>query len=590
MKLKKILTFIGLLTLTSCMGQPTSSLENTSSIRGPLFGSDLTFTDSDADKILSTLKTELPCVKSAKSYKMTEMTSSNADALIFEFKDVSNVQEAIATYETDLENLDFELLQASVDGSIIDFAQKEVGTDLIQVVYYSESTSVVVESYIYYNQVSIIYDSKTWPSSQIESFTGGIIVPEYSPEVNKGYMFSIGEDAYGPYMMVALTTTPPNAIEEYNTILESANWTLDNSYYVSYGTMIALDPTSKVKLYYEIVNSNLEISITLEESSTPVDGRPNGGGDSSTMTPTYEKPESYSHDNLHGFILDDINEDETQNVKGHAGSFTTDGEYNLVDTKKFAFDVQCGEFFGGKYYFFTTDYQFGWATYSEEEGYGQTYLQPSINPIVNSLFNQGYYLVPMDMSFNYDDMKMYVLWAQWGLYDSDEDGYYDSLNPDGFESQYISTMNLITFEAGAFKNIVAKTSGKSVVLTGIAYDLEGQLYGLAHTSEVLAKVYFDEDLDAYYLEHYDTKLGKHPSSTMWMFFEYFHASLAFDHNTGKLYYSWSDWGHWEIVDGFSEWSGSLGGIMELNTETGAANIHLFETAYEITGLFSVYYK
>ena len=214
MKLKKILTFIGLLTLTSCMGQPTSSLENTSSIRGPLFGSDLTFTDSDADKILSTLKTELPCVKSAKSYKMTEMTSSNADALIFEFKDVSNVQEAIATYETDLENLDFELLQASVDGSIIDFAQKEVGTDLIQVVYYSESTSVVVESYIYYNQVSIIYDSKTWPSSQIESFTGGIIVPEYSPEVNKGYMFSIGEDAYGPYMMVELTTTPPNAIEE----------------------------------------------------------------------------------------------------------------------------------------------------------------------------------------------------------------------------------------------------------------------------------------------------------------------------------------------------------------------------------------
>ena len=124
-------------------------------------------------------------------------------------------------------------------------------------------------------------------------------------------MFTIGEDAYGPYIIVALTTTPSNAIEEYTSILTNANWKVDDSYYQSYETMIAVDPTNKVKLYYKTVDENLEISITLEETSTPSDGRPNGGGDTSATTPTYTKPETYMHNNRHGFILDDINEDET---------------------------------------------------------------------------------------------------------------------------------------------------------------------------------------------------------------------------------------------------------------------------------------
>lgn len=617
MKLKKIsLLLCSMLlfacdTTTSISSSPNTSNNDDSSliISGPLVQSGLEYSLEDNDKINSVLKTSIPCVSSASNYSMREMVSSDgsASAIVINFTGIKNFETAKNKYQEDLNTLGFETFQASSNGELLDVGNKQVGRDLVQIVYYVDTQKLVfvVEAYIFYNEFPNLSDAESWPVEEIYSFTGGIMVPEYNPAGNDGFNYTIGADEYGTYMIISLLYTPDNAIEEYNAILENNNWKLDDSYYnTSFATMIAIDPTNTVKLYYCIDEGQLEITITFNVNSS-ADGNPDGGGEDGNMTPGVEKPSSYASSNLHGFVLSP----STSSYASSAISINPT-DYSVVDSKKFSFNVQCGAFYGGKYYFFTTDYQFGYATYSEESGYGQTYIQSSTNPIINSLYNQGYYLVPMDMSFNYSDNTMYVLWAKWGLVDTDDDGYYDALNEDGFEDQYISKMNLNTYEAGSFKDIVTDQSGggyTSTVLSGIAFDLDGNLYGVAHTRECLCKLSFSEELDDFVITDYliseleDGQSWINPFHVTFpgswlgcqgrLFMEYMHATLAFDYATGKLYYAWSDYESYTIENGSSKWDGELGGIMEIDTTTGiASSTYFFEDDAEITGLFSVYYK
>lgn len=579
-----ILLSLGLL-FSSCSNTPT-----TNSI--PIIY-DLAFTEADASKIKSKLHTTLPCMESADSYTLTEMELSNKSAycIYLTFNGFDDINEAIENYCKALRDDGYMLdAQYSDDNVLMQVATKYIEQDqLIITVYKEDNSKAIVEAYIYYNVASDIMQGAQWPSAVISELTGDVVVPSYAPKGYKSYYYTSGEDSYGKYVMVALENYPTTATEEYTAILKEAEWITDDTYLSSDQTMIAFDSTNKVKLYYGIDSDmGFTISITLNDSQYVPN--PDGGGETSSMTPEYTVPENYTHNNLHGFILDDINEDSSSNIKGHAASLTKD-TYAVTDTKKFSFNVQCGEFFGGKYYFFTDDYKFGWTTYSEENGYGQTYIQSSINPIVNSLYNQGYYIIPGDMSFNYKEMKMYVLWIQEGLVDTDEDGYYDSLD-DSIHDTYISTFNLNTGEAGPLKDIVNLADGyMSTVVSGIAFATDGTFYGIQHSASRLAKILFSQENDAYYLEPYENTFGfKHPGNKYATFMDYFHGSMAYDHHTGKLYYAWSDWGKWELIDGESHWSGSLGGLMEIDLTTGIATPYFFENAYEITGLFSVYYK
>lgn len=608
MKLKKICLLVSGLLLFSC-GENVSSNFISNSDSTPISSSDyvgLHYSSDDETRLTTVLKTSIPCVRCATKYTISELTASDSSASLFTivFVGMSNFETAMSDYKNDLESLGFETAYDEDNG--VDFGQKKVDSDLVQVAYYSDlsSKNFTVEAYIYYNYYPTIVESSSWPTSEVYSFTGGIVVPSYSPSTSSGFEYNIGSDDTGPYMIIYVNNAPSGAVEEYNEILENNRWTLNDEYYsTSFKTMIAVDYTNSIKLYYQIDDGDFKITITfnVSDGNNVIDG----GGETTNMTPTVEKPETYSNSYLHGFVL---SPSESSNYQKAISINPSD--YSVVDSQKFSFDIQCGAFYGGKYYFFTTEYKFGYSEYTEENGYGTTFIQSSINEVVNELYYDGYYLVPMDMSFNYSDNTMYVLWAKWGLVDSDNDGYYDSLSEEGFEDQYISKFNLITYEAGVFKDIVTtQTEGTytSTVLSGIAFDLEGNLYGVAHSKECLCKIVYDEENDNFNITKYLTNKAEGQTSYKnhfqvdfpgsWLgcmgrlFMEYMHATLAFDYSTGKLYYAWSDWKSYTIDAGGSSWSGDLGCIMEINPETGiSTGLYEFEDDAEITGLFSVYYK
>ncbi|HMM00861.1 MAG TPA: hypothetical protein PKC96_05935 [Bacilli bacterium] len=93
-----------------------------------------------------------------------------------------------------------------------------------------------------------IIESATWPADAIVELLGSSVsVPAYTGE--GPFFYAVLEDDFGEYLMVYAEADSTASEDGYVTLLETAGWTVDDSYYDDYG-YFADDATESVEIQF----------------------------------------------------------------------------------------------------------------------------------------------------------------------------------------------------------------------------------------------------------------------------------------------------------------------------------------------------